>query len=560
MRRSTLVLFSAVVALGLFAVGCDSAGLNATENPEGSSTLQMFLTDAPGDILEASVVIESVSIVPVEDSADGDSTDTGVSVLSAEDFEVDLTRLQGGVDTLMAELKIGAGEYGQVRLRTASPDEFTVMYEDDNGEVAELPAEINSTLVAPIEISIEKINESAFTEFPRVDGESNNNVTWTEGAEWSTSTDGGSMSVSESSPAGTVDAVTFTATAGASSTANATYDNFTISQDATKRVAQVGMNVDSLAAGSNVTVRFQESDGDYVALEVNQSVNASADGGIANATGEGWVEQQRLGHENMSVEGTGDGSLGSIDKVVVHVSGGDATVELFWLDTEKKGETELGTRYYDDDDDDALRQQSETLVDKDFAGAMRVSSMDDLSSEFDSAIIYDKTVYDLEYRPEYVSSEDLNLSVTDAEAYPSFEKLFEGYYRLSVPTPIDVTHGSIALMGSRGGLPDERFETIEYKIGTGSTDMHNVTGWSTHSFSSDDPEELATGVSAGDNVVIHDEILYTDAEFDALTSGAVAGGPVGSGDGGVIGFLTSLPGIVLSGIVGFLGIRRFTGS
>lgn len=137
MRRSTIALLSLIVAVGLFVVGCDSAGPNATEDPAGRSTLQMFLTDAPGDLLEANVVIESVSIVPVEDSSDGDSTDTGISVLREEDFEVDLTTLQGGVDTLMAELEIGAGEYSQVRLQTASPDDFTVLYEDDNGDPAE---------------------------------------------------------------------------------------------------------------------------------------------------------------------------------------------------------------------------------------------------------------------------------------------------------------------------------------------------------------------------------------------------------------------------------------
>lgn len=138
MSRSTLAFLSAIVAVGLlFAVGCDSAGPSASDDLDGSSTLQMYLTDAPGDILEANVVIESVSIVPVEDTSEGDSTDTGISVLSEEDFTVDLTKLEGGVDTLMAELEIGAGRYSQVRLQTALPKDFTVLYEDDNGDPAE---------------------------------------------------------------------------------------------------------------------------------------------------------------------------------------------------------------------------------------------------------------------------------------------------------------------------------------------------------------------------------------------------------------------------------------
>lgn len=163
MRRSTLALLSVVVALGLFAVGCDSAGPNATEDPEGSGTLQMLLTDAPGDILEANVVIESVSIVPVEDSANGDSTDTGISVLSENDFAVDLTKLQNGVDTLMAELEVSAGTYSQVRLQTASPDDFTVMYEDENGD----PAEANLFIPSGEQTGIKVNFDEPFT----VDGE-----------------------------------------------------------------------------------------------------------------------------------------------------------------------------------------------------------------------------------------------------------------------------------------------------------------------------------------------------------------------------------------------------
>lgn len=137
MRRSTIALLTMIIAVGLLAVGCDSTGPNATDDPDGTSTLQMFLTDAPGDILEANVIIESVSIVPVEDSSDGDSTDTGISVLRDEDFEVDLTTLQGGVDTLMAELEIASGTYSQVRLQTAPPDDFTILYEDENGDPTE---------------------------------------------------------------------------------------------------------------------------------------------------------------------------------------------------------------------------------------------------------------------------------------------------------------------------------------------------------------------------------------------------------------------------------------
>lgn len=131
------LLLSFAVAVGLL-VGCDSAGTSMeTTSDDGSTTLQMSLTDAPGDVTKASVIIESVSIVPLEDSSDGDSTDVGVSVLADESFEADLTQLEGAVDTLMAEIDIEPGTYSQVRLITANPDSFDVRYETAQDDTAQ---------------------------------------------------------------------------------------------------------------------------------------------------------------------------------------------------------------------------------------------------------------------------------------------------------------------------------------------------------------------------------------------------------------------------------------
>jgi hypothetical protein len=437
-------------------------------------------------------------------------------------------------------------------------------YEGDDGEVAELPAEVNSSKVAPIGVPLEKVDVLDYRTFPRVADEDGNSVNWTVGSEWTTSTDGGTMSVSESAPADGVDALTFTATAGASSSANATYSNFTIDTDATKRVGQVGMNVDSLATDAIVTVRFQESDGDYVALEVNgtAAADATTDGVISNATGEGWIEQQRLGHENLSVAGTGDGTLSSIDQVTVHVTDGDATVELFWLDTERKSETELGTHYTDGDDDDPLREETETLTDKDFAGEVRMGSLSELSSLYEGAVLHDKTVRDVRYTAEYVSAEDRSISYSEATDYPSYAEIMEGYYRIHVPAPIDVSHGTLALEVEQR-VPESRYITTEYALDTGSKSFENASYTSFSSWGSvGDRIEVSTSVNGGDKVIWHDEILYTSAELDALKSSSMAGGPVGSGGGflgGIWSFLTSLPGILIGGTVGFLGLRRIFG-
>jgi hypothetical protein len=129
MRRSTLALLS-VVAFGLFAVGCDSTG---SLSDGDSGTLELSMNDATtskslstlsttssaqDSVAEATVTITEMSIVPAEDTSDGNSTDTGISVLLDEDFEVDLIDLQTGLDTTLAELDIPAGDYSQIRLTT----------------------------------------------------------------------------------------------------------------------------------------------------------------------------------------------------------------------------------------------------------------------------------------------------------------------------------------------------------------------------------------------------------------------------------------------------------
>lgn len=124
---------------------------------DGSATLQVHLTDAPGDVTKANVLIESASIVPEDDTSNGDSTDTGVSVLTEESFGVDLTQLQGEVDTLMAELDIEAGTYSQVRLITAHPDSFDVAYETTEGDTAQANLFVPSGAQTGIKVNFDSL-------------------------------------------------------------------------------------------------------------------------------------------------------------------------------------------------------------------------------------------------------------------------------------------------------------------------------------------------------------------------------------------------------------------
>ena len=130
MKYLSPILLSAVVAFGLlFAVGCDST----SSMSEGSGALELSMSDAStskslstlsttsnsqDSIAEATVTISEISIVPAEDTSDGNSTDTGIPALRNENFKVDLIDLQTGLDTTLTKIEIPSGEYSQIRLIT----------------------------------------------------------------------------------------------------------------------------------------------------------------------------------------------------------------------------------------------------------------------------------------------------------------------------------------------------------------------------------------------------------------------------------------------------------
>lgn len=162
MRHATSIVFAFVISLGLLGwVGCDAAGPNAEESegdPETSttSTFDVRLTDAPGDVTQAVVTIKRVSVVPVEDSSEGDAREGGVELLADSSFTADLVELQAGVDTALASVdSIPAGTYGQIRLVTA--DTADVLYETESGEEARADLKQPSASETGIKINFEPV-------------------------------------------------------------------------------------------------------------------------------------------------------------------------------------------------------------------------------------------------------------------------------------------------------------------------------------------------------------------------------------------------------------------
>lgn len=158
MSRFTSSLLALTIGLGLLGLmACDTTGLSDEDSAtSGGGTFNVRLTDAPGDVVQAIVTIRRVAVVPVEDSSNGDAEEGGIEVLSDSAFTVDLTKLQAGVDTALAQTdSVPSGTYGQIRLVTA--DTADVLYETASGDTAQADLKQPSASETGIKINFEPV-------------------------------------------------------------------------------------------------------------------------------------------------------------------------------------------------------------------------------------------------------------------------------------------------------------------------------------------------------------------------------------------------------------------
>jgi hypothetical protein len=152
MQQFSSFLLVAVVALGLTLTGCDSNStddgsmtMTMTESSSSSTTASKSTSKSHiGNVSEALVTFTEVAV-----SSEG-AEDNERSV-STESFDVDLMKLNEGIDETITDLSIPEGTYGQIRLKAGDQ---AVQLTFDNGDQ-------NSARIASNEI---KLNFSpAFT-------------------------------------------------------------------------------------------------------------------------------------------------------------------------------------------------------------------------------------------------------------------------------------------------------------------------------------------------------------------------------------------------------------
>lgn len=413
---------------------------------------------------------------------------------------------------------------------------------DDNGEVTSLDAELNSSINNSLGVTYTKISADRLGEFPRKSDEGDNTASWRDTSEWSKDASGsaGSGTIASTTVAD-VSAVKFSTSSQTSGdTMVFNYSNVSITSDAEKRVTSVFFDLKTLDSGAEGDLELVDADGDIKEFHINSSANADDADVLANSTGTAYVGQEQLA--NVATEGSGDGSFDEIQAVRLEVHDADLEIVVTGFDSGSKSELDLGDHMTDTDGDGEV--EASQVTDKTSSGEQRLDSLESMGSWADSAQVYDLTVYGITMKPGKLASADVhvNSSPSFVDDYGTYEHGTTTWLRFNVPAYIDISWSGLVFRLDGQAYISDRYVALDYKEGTGSTDLTDVSSMTdkTGSLASKgDRVVVDSTVPTGENVVVKLSLLQTSDEFDEYMSGS-SGGAVAVGGGGPIDSLKTI--------------------
>lgn len=457
-------------------------------------------------------------------------------------------------------------------------------YFNDQGEKTLGKYRVNTTSdvetgdnVNPYSFVVTDVEDDDFGAFPRRGADEDDDSTDASAAEdnlasaldageWTKSgANSSKLTISDTSTGPNVDAVRFnTGTAmAAGDVATGSYANWTdeLDSDESKRVLQLGVDVSTLDAGTEVQIDVTDESGDYKRVVLNSSRNYGDSDVVANGTGDGYVLQVKLS----DLTTNGGGSFDNIESIDVTIRDGDADVAIAWVDLQKKGVVELGEQKVPDSDGDYVDTDT---VNSSFKGAISVHSMTTLPAMWDDAVIHDVSfpvVWPAELLTDQGSAAEYQIVEDSADQYVGYDVVGNISYRIEVTNAIDLTHSNLDLVLDQE-WPSERYVELGLVEGAGDsefggldyTDKTGVLG----SASADSPVVLDGTVSAGTAYAINFKLKLTAAEWDGMRSpsggtpaGGAGGGPIFS-TGGLVEWLIGLPGLAIALVsAGFARLR-----
>lgn len=368
-------------------------------------------------------------------------------------------------------------------------------------------------------------------------------------SEWSTTTNGGSITVADASTASDVEALEIsTSSVTSTDSVSATFSNFSVTSDVSKRYLQTIADVNTLETDANVEIRAVDSDGDYVDVRLNGSADTAADDVAATGTATGVVDQEQVG--TLSVEGSGDGTMQEIQEVTVFVEDGNADLDISALNVEKSGEWVLGDEQVSDGDDGL---ETETVTDH-AGGELQIDDLASMGVTFEDATIHGLTT-PMNFRAvDAAGSDRVNVTFSEAPNYPSFDRKQTARYRLVLPDAYDLSYANAELR-QESNLPNSRYQSVEILEGASDTDYHDLSGWTDKldQIGSSGEDVLIDGtIQPGQEIAYKSVTLVTNGEASAVQNVDAVLGPAGSGDG-LLSPITGFFGSIWGKITGILG-------
>ena len=419
-------------------------------------------------------------------------------------------------------------------------------YEDDNGDLSTLDAEVNESANNSYSFVASDINFTDAGAFPHEKSE----VSALDATEYTkTGANSAKLSVSDVETAPGVDAVRVNTDGSMASgdVAAAEFSNFSVTSDESKRMLQLGLDISTLDSATVVEARVIDEDGDYKVAEINSS-RSSGEDWIAGATGEGYVYQQKLG--DLTTQTSGDGTFDNIQTVQFRVLDGDADVSVMAVNTEKMSKWKLGEEKIDSDGDGEL--ETETIEEVKSAGAISIHSLDSMGSTFDSATIKGLTI-PMQFGAEHLTEEqDISFEKAEASNYPSFDWRVDVYYRLSLPSAYDLSYSN-AVLTDTVEVPGNRYQTVEYAEGIGDAEFGDISFSNdfTSQYGSQDADlTLDSTIQAGQELALHYDYVVTDGELSEMEQTG-GGAPMSQSSGGPISWIVG----AVMGLLGLLGIK-----
>jgi hypothetical protein len=486
---------------------------------------------------------------------------TGAGAVSAQSDQLNFSTEMTPDPRIRGTVTVGEVGPDMAMLEYIADDDTVQSLADYGGMLAPRPTEGEPH--NPVQVSAGAIGLDAYGAFPREeqydedgDGSADTDVSALDATHWTKDVSGsaGTMTIADDQSAGGVNGLRVsTSSQGTGDVAIAALDPSYIdfTEDIDRRYIQLGVDVDTLESAATVDIVLRDSNSNEVVVSIDDGLTLDDTDVVATSTGDAVVYQQQIGDINAD-------TLTDIQAYEVQVSEGNADVLFFWQDLERTTDIAFGTEEYLDADDNV---DTQTLYEP--SGSYSITELGTVDDLLAGGTFLDVT-YDIHLAASEASTDWHEFQFVEADRYDR-DLRYQVVYNHDPPAAFDL-NWSLDELFVEQSHPSNRY--ISVKTATGSEQFvlddrdSDTVSWTSRTGNFDkeigDEVSMTTVVNAGDVTGIYFDVLVDEGEKDDMTGSAAVGGPTGQ-SGGFLDKILSVPGMILTAVIGGLGLRRVFG-